>query len=216
MVEIGATLRDCERHENVKQFGCLINMPPQRTWEREVVENFWKKKVSMARFLKVKQTIQEKKGVDVEVMLKDFSDFIKECIEITNGSLVIASDRIDQDNLWISHYLCMHGFQPLTKITGRDVRLLDLNSFFQGCAMTTHKDVHSFEKCGRGYDCLEAAFVKFGIPYRPRSSKTHYALEDSAYYAEAYDLIITYLNYFNQHLQNFRNTKPLPPFHFNM
>lgn len=133
----------------------------------------------------------------MQCALDGFVKFARRCWDITDGNLVMGSDRLDQDAAWLTYLLIEHGHPALTQIFGQDTRLLDFSSYFQGCSMTLHSNIRSFEKnTKKGFDPAEAAFRYFRIGTRPSVPKSHRAVQDAEHVAQAASMIMNAIQLF--------------------
>jgi hypothetical protein len=189
MPDLGATMYRLHDGEKIDDFSVIINMPSDMVWSDVTIRNFWMCKVSPLYYETLRHKVENGEGVDMGVAMSQFVTFLQKCWDYTKGDLVMGSNRLDQDAFWVSHYLCKNGHPPLTQIFGKDMRLVDLNSYHQGASLTLHSRIKEFEKQGCGFDCSEAAFRYFNIAKRPQTPKTHEALQDAENVAQAHCLI---------------------------
>lgn len=191
MLDLGAVLYRLSDMQKIYEFSVIINMTSELTWSEDTIKDFWLIKVPRTYYEDLRRKVETGQGVDMAIAMKQFVDFMGKCWEHTKGDIVIGSNRVDQDGLWLSFHLCKHGYSVITQIFGKDMRLIDLSSFHQGACLTLHSSIKDFEKSGHGFDCSEAAFRHFGIFRRPSTPKTHKALQDSENVAQAHCLIIS-------------------------
>jgi len=194
LVSIAAVLYNIEKNCIERSFSVNIKMEENLQWDENTVKEFW---FSSPDLKKKYFSIKNRKGVEKEYeAIRGFVKFIINCFkdyETKSNSITMGSNRLDIDCSWINYYLCKNGFMPLHLILWpkKLLRLIDTNSYHQGCSWITHDDVKQFENDNqKNFNCNEAAFKNFNIEERPSCKYTHDPLDDATHIAEAHATLL--------------------------
>src|SRR4051812_37470422 len=94
MINLGAHLKRVHDGVNVQSIDLIINIPKDKTWCPQTVENFWK---HHPQYMRLKIILDNDQGIPLEKAMFQFVNFLRVCYSMSGGDLVFVSDRLDVD-----------------------------------------------------------------------------------------------------------------------
>lgn len=200
VVEVGFSILDAQTGTPVIEFDSgLFALYKGRGWDRDT-EAWWRKNHSAARYREAHETKQSPQGVADAVVV-----FLQTAAAVLGQErLVPVLDTSVFDGMFLSVFLCEHGYPPLDKILGAYRCWLDTDSYHQGAAGDTptvrrrqegySPDTAIRDELDRLVPTQEAE--AYGLPPWPsKQSSTHVAVDDARSIGKLHVCVVTRLDY---------------------